>query len=488
MNMNRYRPRFNNLNMRLQLQHQQSVLPNLNMQQKSYGKPIHPLILSPPCTTRNNIMESIKGQRLQQAKLFNQKQTQFMNANIPNSPTIIDGHSQPENNNNQCQLPLSPKYVLNNMSNLLFDFEKIEIQNYSEIYYVRQTSPKMRIYSSIIPNFFQFVQNDHIAYRYQQLELMGKGAFGSVIKCYDHKNKRQVAVKMIRDQPKYHDQTRLERNILKELQGCSRVVRFLKSFTFRGFFCIVNELLYKDAYTILKTQRYYGFNMMTLQNVARQLAESLAYTHQKGIIHCDVKPENVMFTNPRKIGIKLVDFGCSCYIGKTVFTYIQSRYFRAPEIVLSISYGPEIDVWSYACVLVELLTGKPLFPASNEHELMEMVISLIGNPPPELLKNSKRGDKFFDKNGKIKPLQFGNSNVQALNKKRVKPLSQSLEKILHVDEKSDSGLKELCDLVQKCLKWIPSERITMEQALNHPFMTSTTIRNNASPLPPLSVR
>ncbi|OHT10418.1 Dual specificity tyrosine-phosphorylation-regulated kinase 3 [Tritrichomonas foetus] len=518
--MKRYRPPLGHINngVHLRIQQQQALATK---NKKTYAVQLPPLVISPPKTARlpendvhhkkSNIstIEALNTQKeiglptIPNINQFSQKLTNHQNNinnmnninTISNITAIRDMKTLNPRNNSinlekgdqpETDLPYDQNYVLSHMSDLLFEFEKVEIKNYNEIYYVRQSSPKMRVYTPVIPNFFQFVQNDHIAYRYQQLELLGKGAFGSVIKCIDHKNKRQVAVKMIRDQQKYHDQTRIERDVLKVVQGCPRTVRFLKSFTFRGFFCIVTELLYKDAYLLLRSQRYYGFNLRILQMITHQLSEALAYTHQKGVIHCDIKPENIMFTNRRKNAIKLVDFGCSCYVGKNIFSYIQSRYFRAPEVVLAMKYGTEIDVWSFACVLVELFTGKPLFPASSERDLLEMIVSCIGPPPSDFLSKSKRSQKFFDENGNIKkpaPRKIPTA------KNYQQPTSHSVPSLETIFKDSNGeGNKELCDLVKQCLRWTPSDRITMEGILSHPFVTRTDIVTAAPPLPPISVR
>lgn len=444
---------------------------------KPYNVQLPPLTInSPPKTARirkNQIsVSSSLAQQPSGELLFENKENVIPNDNF------VTTHKE-----NHKKAPVTGEYALENSEDLLHEFEKKEIVNYKDIYYIRQEKTEDRSFPSKIPNFFPFVQNDHIAYRYQQLELMGKGAFGSVIKCIDHKNGRRVAVKLIRDQLKYKDQTRLERDILKTMQGCSRVVRFLKSFTFRGFFCIVTELLYKDCYTILRRQRYFGFGLLTLQMIAKQLAEAISFAHKNNIIHCDIKPENVMFTNKRKISVKLVDYGCSCYEDNTIFSYIQSRYFRAPEVALGLQYGTEIDVWSYACVLVELFTGKPLFPAASERELIGMFVSYFGSPPSELINGKKRAEKFFDHQGNLK------------DNDQISPSSRQIDDLFNSkindddDESNESkAIKQLCDLVKKCFCWLPKERIKMEDILNHPFIINPDVTNVEPPNPTLSAR
>ena len=276
------------------------------------------------------------------------------------------------------QGPIKPSLVFMNFSAYLTSEEQSEILQYKEIYYIRDKKPLKLQRPKFVtsPKFFSFTANDHIAYRYQQIQVLGKGSFGSVIKCFDHKTQQYVAVKMMRDHPKEHSQLLFELQILQNLQpgaesNSHHIIRFIESFIFRGFFCIVMELMGPDLYNSLKAQRFIGFDAHTLQSIASQTADALSLIHSRGIIHCDIKPENILFTaDSIKQGthdeIRVIDYGCSCYDGHILFSYIQSRFYRAPEVVLGCEYSTPIDIWSLGCVLCELVTGKPLFPAQNE--------------------------------------------------------------------------------------------------------------------------
>lgn len=83
------------------------------------------------------------------------------------------------------------------------------------------------------------------------------------------------------------------------------------------------------------------------------------------IIHCDLKPENILLAQPNRSAIKVIDFGSSCFQDKRMYTYIQSRFYRAPEVILGLPYGPPIDMWSTGCILVELYTGTSVRPTSR---------------------------------------------------------------------------------------------------------------------------
>jgi dual specificity tyrosine-phosphorylation-regulated kinase 2/3/4 len=90
---------------------------------------------------------------------------------------------------------------------------------------------------------------------------------------------------------------------------------------------------------------------------AIQLLNSLDFLRRERIIHCDLKPENIVLRKWGKSGIKIIDFGTSCFEGKQLYSYLQSRYYRAPEIILGTSYSFPIDMWSLGCILAELKLG-----------------------------------------------------------------------------------------------------------------------------------
>ena len=116
------------------------------------------------------------------------------------------------------------------------------------------------------------------------------------------------------------------------------------------------------------------------------MLQSLCFLREHSIIHCDLKPENVLLKQENKSGIKLIDFGSSCFADERIYTYIQSRFYRAPEIMLAIPYTTSIDVWSFGCILAELFTGFPIFPGESEPEQMALIMEVNGLPPAEMLK------------------------------------------------------------------------------------------------------
>ena len=113
------------------------------------------------------------------------------------------------------------------------------------------------------------------------------------------------------------------------------------------------------------------------------------------MIHCDLKPENILLKSPDKSGIKIIDFGSSCFSNQRIYSYIQSRFYRAPEIIIGIPYTTGIDMWSFGCILIELYTGIPIFPGESETEQLALIMQTFGVPPLNILENAERKYKFF---------------------------------------------------------------------------------------------
>lgn len=108
---------------------------------------------------------------------------------------------------------------------------------------------------------------------------------------------------------------------------------------------------------------------------------SLGHLRKIRIIHCDLKPENILFTNNTHEKLKIIDFGSACTDFSSGFTYVQSRFYRCPEIVLGLPYDHAADMWSFGCIIAELVMGKPLFGAIDENELLEMFKIHLGALP-----------------------------------------------------------------------------------------------------------
>lgn len=119
---------------------------------------------------------------------------------------------------------------------------------------------------------------------------------------------------------------------------------------------------------------------------------------QLGLIHADLKPENIMLVDPMRqpYRVKVIDFGSASHVSKAVCnTYLQSRYYRAPEIILGLPYCEAIDMWSLGCVVAELFLGWPLYPGSSEYDQIRYISQTQGLPTEHMLNNASKTTKFF---------------------------------------------------------------------------------------------
>ncbi|KRX89223.1 Dual specificity tyrosine-phosphorylation-regulated kinase mbk-2 [Trichinella pseudospiralis] len=378
---------------------------------------------------------------------------------------------------------ITPQQALKFCQNSLVPYEEREIAKYKKIYYLGEDAQKCSTLDSLnnygnddANGFYRIVKADHIAYRYEVIRLLGRGSFGQVVKAFDHRMRIFVALKIIRNQQPFHRQVCSEVNILSLLsrmdeENKSNTVRMIDHFTFRNHKCITFELLSISLYDVLRLSKYRGINLKVVRRFAFDILQCLDFLKRYGIIHCDLKPENIVLRQSDRTGVRVIDFGSSCIKGSRLYSYIQSRFYRAPEVILGCVYSTPIDMWSFGCILVELFTGNPLFPGVDEKDQMALIIETLGVPPPKLI-NGRRGSIFFDQDGL--PKYCRNINCSHKGKERGPPGSRSLRDVL---KRCDNG--DFIDFVSKCLALDPEERMTPRAALKHSWIRT---KQSSSPL------
>ena len=276
----------------------------------------------------------------------------------------------PENKRNILQVPIAPQIAIMKYSKYLTQTDQADIKQYKTIYFIRNEEPPPRS----LPKFantsrpgeafkiFIFEKGAHIAYRYEQLEVIGSGTYGIVLKCYDHKQKKDVSIKVMSCvEQKQND---LEVEFMKRLDAGKTAnnnytVDLYNYFNFRGYNCIVTELLSLNLYQFLTLRKFNGFTLEEVRYIGHQIAKALQYIHSQNIVHSDMKPENIAFIYPTQSTpithnkIKIIDFGCSCYDRQPLYKVVQSLYYRCPEVIFNFKYARQIDVWSFGCIIYE---------------------------------------------------------------------------------------------------------------------------------------
>ena len=356
--------------------------------------------------------------------------------------------------------PLSPMDAVKSYGGALTPFELTEILNFPEIYYLGSLPRKVQFNASDPRNsgfddangHYRLMPGDHLAFRFEVLQILGSGAFGQVCLCTDHKANQQVAVKVVVNTKQMQEQGAVEGKILGRLNQdqCRNIVRAFDYFVFRNHVCISFEVLGKSLFTLMKENEFKPFDTAFVRGVAQQMFRALSDIHKCGVVHCDVKPENVL-QGASTLEFKLIDFGSGCFNGQQRYQYIQSRFYRAPEVILGFRYSYPMDVWSMALVLVELLIGCPLFPGRNEYDMLSRITAFLGPMPAVMAERSPRRRQFFDGQMRLRTM----SDVQA---------GEARSRVMGLNDPMFE------DLIMKCLVWDPSLRLSAEDALKHPWL------------------
>jgi dual specificity tyrosine-phosphorylation-regulated kinase 2/3/4 len=334
-------------------------------------------------------------------------------------------------------LPMNSEEVFLKFESVVSKFELAELTQYPIIYYLGLKAKKLRPNDKLKNKGFDdkntdyiLVPGDQIAYQYEILELLGSGSFSQVCKCFDHKGKREVAVKIIKSHKRFEEQGQVELKVLAYVRKHDKgthFVQMLSYFMFRGHLCIVFELLSFNLYDLLKANSFKGFSNTLVRRFILQVLKGLCFLKDHQIVHCDLKPENIILANGKESIIKIIDLGSSCFESEKLYFYIQSRIYRAPEIILGISYTTAIDMWSLGCIVAELLTGDPLFQGESEADQLFAIMEILGYPPVQMIEDASKKAKFFNEENIVK------NNMNSRGKLRV-PASKTLEDKVDTDD------------------------------------------------------
>ncbi|XP_047192184.1 cyclin-dependent kinase-like 5 isoform X3 [Scophthalmus maximus] len=288
--------------------------------------------------------------------------------------------------------------------------------------------------------------------RYESLGLVGEGSYGTVLKCRHRDSGRLVAIKKFVDSD---DDKTVKKIALREIKLLRQLrhgnlVNLLEVWKRRRRWYLVFDFVERTLLDDLEHNPS-GLDLNTSQQYLYQILSAAAFCHQQNIIHRDIKPENILVSQGGVV--KLCDFGFARALaspaeGNVYTDYVATRWYRAPELLVGdIKYGKPVDVWAVGCLLVEMLTGQPLFPGDSDLDQIYHIVRCFGNL-------TAHHQELFYRNPVFSGVRLPECYGQV-------PLQQRFPAI------TSTAL----DLAQSCLQMDPERRAHCSELLEHPLFT-----------------
>ena len=299
---------------------------------------------------------------------------------------------------------------------------EINFHNKSKIrkYYI----PDLDICNNFIKAVKEAIGYIKFSDHYELKEVIGKGKFGVVNLGIHKKTQKQVAIKIInKDSIKTTEDKELVKVEIDILKLCHHpnIVRLLDHLENLDYIFIVME--YIEGGTLGQYIKKHNFNFTEHQaaNIIYQIAQGVKYLHSYGIVHRDLKPDNIMITQPNDLGVlKIMDFGLSKILSsqEKMVDGFGTLSYVAPEVLLRSPYNKEVDIWSLGVILYYILCGHLPFRGNKEIIIAEKIVN---------------DELEFD------------------------------------EEYWEMRSQKVKDLIEKCLRKNPEERISINEFLNHPW-------------------
>lgn len=313
-------------------------------------------------------------------------------------------------------------------------------------------------------------------------ERVGKGTFGKVFRGIHIETNTICAIKQIKDEDRFRNAAKKEIKILNDLMKNKKkdsytIIDFYGDFMENNIQYLVFE--YMDINVYKYYQNYYSIiKLDTTIDIIYNVCQGLDFIHKK-YIHADLKPENIMFNKKTNMA-KIIDLGSTFPKGggKKHF-YIQSRYYRSPEVLLNLQFNEKIDIWSIGCIFAELIINKPLFPGKNIRDLLFKIAEKIDIPKNEIYVKNKNFNTFFliKEDSNVKEYFYLHDNFT--NKKDYKKPDYNLDiylnKYIRILCEDKLKKKYIIDFICNTLLYDYNKRPSAEKCLEHLIFTNKNI-------------
>lgn len=306
----------------------------------------------------------------------------------------------------------------------------------------------------IPPGFVEGFRGWVIPEYYEDLLVIGEGAFGSVCSAVDKRTNDKVAIKKIKNpfQTKVHAQRAYREIRLLRFMRHENVISLIDLFMVTAPFpgseepdlYIVTELMGSDLNRIIETQPVGDEHVMFL---GYQILRALVYVHSAGILHRDLKPSNIAIN--QNCELKILDFGLARMTDSVggMTGYVATRWYRSPEVMLFWGdYNNSVDLWSVGCILAELIRRQALFRGGDNIDQLVKIFEVRGRPSPEYTMAIEQASarEYIQRMPEYIPPEFSDLFPAGTN-------------------------PDAIDIISKLLVYDTSKRLTAKEAIRHPY-------------------
>uniref|UniRef100_A0A3P9DJZ9 Protein kinase domain-containing protein n=1 Tax=Maylandia zebra TaxID=106582 RepID=A0A3P9DJZ9_9CICH len=280
--------------------------------------------------------------------------------------------------------------------------------------------------------------------------FLGEGGFGIVTKCCNTKTNKFVAIKVNKNKPEILQQAKMEIFILEQLRGLDadrcNIVQWNDFFINGDRICLNFELLDQCLWDYIEDPENQGLPISEIRPILHQLTNALSHLGSVGIVHADLKPENIMVVDRYEcpIKVKLIDFGVACPASTVIpGDCVGTVGYKAPEVMIGSLYN-------------ELATGYPFYPGRDDYDVLKFIIQTQGQPPDHTER------QFQDET------DYQSNDTRSIKLKCLDDLGLLLS-IMWGREKIQNVF---VSLIKEMLALDPNQRITPSEVLHHPFFSS----------------
>uniref|UniRef100_H2ZZJ0 dual-specificity kinase n=1 Tax=Latimeria chalumnae TaxID=7897 RepID=H2ZZJ0_LATCH len=331
-----------------------------------------------------------------------------------------------------------------------------------------------------------YQSGDVLRARYEIVCTLGEGAFGKVVECTDHKREdARVAIKIIKNVDRYREAAFSEVKVLEQINSLDTshmcCVKMFEWFEVHGHVCIVFEMLGLSTYDFLKENNFMPFQLQHIRHMAYQICSAVNILHQHKLTHTDLKPENILFVNPDYI----VEYNPKMDLKQSSLSHIDILIIKklGGRRMDQKRHGWELGQQEWGCAWISHCLGwcppppqkKSIsstgllklkrfhsifffFQTHDSKEHLAMMERILGPLPTHMIQKTRRR-KYFHHDR----LDWDeHSSAGRYVRKHCKPLKQYMVC-------QDAEHEKLFDLIGQMLEFDPAKRITLDEALQHPF-------------------